>query len=57
MPPLGPGLFAACAMTGTRMEHVAGPLPKHRALPPVILPLLILMPSLTPWLPRLMELA
>lgn len=57
MPPLGLGLCATCAMTGTRKAHVAGPLPKYRALLPLILLLLILMPSLTLWLPRLMELA
>lgn len=55
MPPLGLGLFATCAMTGTRMEQVAGPMLKYLALLLLILLLLVLMPSLTLWLPRLMK--
>ncbi|MGE8369123.1 MAG: TRAP transporter large permease subunit [Cupriavidus sp.] len=57
MQPLGLGLFATCAMTGTRVEQVAGPMLKYLALLLLILLLLVLMPSLTLWLPRLMRLA
>ncbi len=57
MPPLGLGLFATCAMTGTRMEQVAGPMLKYLAMLLLILLLLILLASLTLWLPSLMKLA
>lgn len=50
-PPVGLGLFATCAMTGTKMEDVARPMAKYLAVLVLGLILLILFPSLSLWLP------
>ena len=51
-PPFGLGLFATCAMTGTRGEDVARHMLKYLALLAVMLALLVLVPSISLWLPR-----
>lgn len=50
-PPVGLGLFATCAMTGTKMEDVARPMAKYLAVLVLGLILLIVFPSLSLWLP------
>jgi tripartite ATP-independent transporter DctM subunit len=52
-PPFGLGLFATCAMTGTRVEEVSRRMLKYLALLAIMLVLLILVPSISLWLPRL----
>jgi tripartite ATP-independent transporter DctM subunit len=51
-PPFGLGLFATCAMTGTRIEEVSRRMLKYLALLAVMLVLLILVPSISLTLPR-----
>lgn len=51
-PPVGLGLFATCAMTGTRMEDVARPMAKYLVVLVAGLVLLIVFPSLSLWLPK-----
>jgi TRAP-type C4-dicarboxylate transport system permease large subunit len=51
-PPFGLGLCATCAMTGTRVEDVSRRMLKYLALLVVMLVLLILVPSISLWLPR-----
>ncbi len=51
-PPLGLGLYATCAVTGTRMAEVARPMAKYLAVLFVMLLLLAFVPSLTLWLPN-----
>ncbi len=50
-PPLGLGLYATCAVTGTRMADVARPMAKYLAVLFVFLLVLAFVPSLTLWLP------
>jgi len=50
-PPLGLGLYATCAVTGTRMADVARPMAKYLAVLFVVLFVLAFVPSLTLWLP------
>jgi len=50
-PPLGLGLFATCAVTGTRMVDVARPMAKYLAVLLVALLVIAFVPSLTLWLP------
>ncbi len=50
-PPVGLGLFATCAITGTRVEQVARPMLKYLAVLAVVLVLLVLVPSFSLWLP------
>ena len=50
-PPLGVGLYATCAVTGTRMADVARPMAKYLAVLFVALMLIAFVPALTLWLP------
>ena len=56
-PPIGVGLFATVAMTGTRMASVVRPMMKYMAVLLVALLALILAPEFSLWLPRLMGLS
>ncbi|TCK37051.1 tripartite ATP-independent transporter DctM subunit [Paraburkholderia sp. BL8N3] len=51
-PPFGLGLFATCAMTGTRVEDVSRRMIKYLVLLAIMLVLLILVPEVSLWLPR-----
>jgi TRAP-type C4-dicarboxylate transport system permease large subunit len=51
-PPFGLGLFATCAMTGTRIEDVSRRMLKYLLVLAVMLVLLVLVPSISLWLPR-----
>lgn len=51
-PPLGLGLYATCAVTGTRMADVAKPMAKYLAILFVALLVIAFVPSITLWLPR-----
>jgi tripartite ATP-independent transporter DctM subunit len=51
-PPFGLGLFATCAMTGTKVEEVSKRMLKYLAVLAVMLVLLVLVPSISLWLPR-----
>ncbi|MDB5893810.1 MAG: C4-dicarboxylate transporter permease [Rhodoferax sp.] len=55
-PPLGLGLFATCAITGTEVKNVARPMMKYLAVLFVTLVLLVLVPSFSLWLPTRMGL-
>ncbi len=46
-PPFGLGLFATCAMTGTRMEEVARPMVKYLILLVMMLIVLIFVPAIS----------
>ncbi|MEO8133810.1 MAG: TRAP transporter large permease subunit [Betaproteobacteria bacterium] len=50
-PPLGLGLYATCAVTGTRMADVARPMAKYLAVLFVALLVIAFVPALTLWLP------
>jgi TRAP-type C4-dicarboxylate transport system permease large subunit len=50
-PPVGLGLFATCAITGTKVEQVARPMLKYLAVLSVVLVLLVLVPGFSLWLP------
>lgn len=50
-PPIGLGLFATCALTGTRVSDVARPMMKYLAVLLVTLVVLVLVPSFSLWLP------
>ncbi|OZI32506.1 C4-dicarboxylate ABC transporter permease [Bordetella genomosp. 10] len=56
-PPFGLGLFATCAMTGTRVEQVARPMIKYLVLLAIMLVVLIFVPAISLWLPRLFNMA
>jgi tripartite ATP-independent transporter DctM subunit len=51
-PPIGLGLFATCAITGTRVRDVARPMLKYLAVLLVTLIVLVLVPSFSLWLPN-----
>jgi len=51
-PPIGLGLFATCAITGTRLQDVAGPMMKYLVVLFLGLMLLVLVPAFSLWLPR-----
>ena len=51
-PPIGLGLFATCAITGTNVKDVARPMAKYMAVLFITLVLLVLLPSFSLWLPR-----
>lgn len=53
-PPIGVGLFATVAMTGTRMASVVRPMMKYLAVLIVALLVLIVVPAFSLWLPRFM---
>lgn len=50
-PPVGLGLFATCAMTGTRVEDVARPMAKYLAILLAGIVILVLFPAFSLWLP------
>jgi TRAP-type C4-dicarboxylate transport system permease large subunit len=50
-PPIGVGLFATCAITGTQMQNVALPMMKYLAVLALGLIALILVPAFALWLP------
>lgn len=50
-PPVGLGLYATCAVTGTRMANVVRPMAKYLAVLFVALLVIAFVPSLTLWLP------
>jgi len=51
-PPFGLGLFATCAMTGTKIEDVSRRMLKYLLVLAVMLVLLVLVPAISLWLPR-----
>ncbi|EPJ79996.1 TRAP transporter DctM family protein [Pseudomonas sp. CFII64] len=51
-PPFGLGLFATCAMTGTKVEDVSRRMLKYLLLLAMMLVLIVLVPSISLWLPR-----
>lgn len=53
-PPVGLGLFATCAITGTQVKEVARPMMKYLAVLFVTLVLLVLVPAFSTWLPTRM---
>jgi tripartite ATP-independent transporter DctM subunit len=55
-PPVGLGLFATCAITGTRMEDVAVKMIKYLAVLFVGLMVLVYVPAFSLWLPSRMGL-
>ena len=50
-PPVGLGLFATCAITGTQMRNVAGPIMKYLGILLLGLLALIFVPQFSLWLP------
>jgi TRAP-type C4-dicarboxylate transport system permease large subunit len=50
-PPIGLGLFATCAITGTQMKDVAGPMLKYLAVLFAGLMVLVFVPAFSLWLP------
>lgn len=55
-PPVGLGLFATCAITGTQVKDVARPMMKYLAVLFVTLVVLVLVPAFSLWLPTRMGL-
>ena len=55
-PPIGLGLFATCAITGTEVKDVARPMMKYLAVLFVTLMLLVMVPAFSLWLPARMGL-
>ena len=51
-PPIGLGLFATCAITGTQVKDVARPMMKYMAVLLVTLVVLVLVPAFSLWLPN-----
>jgi TRAP-type C4-dicarboxylate transport system permease large subunit len=51
-PPIGVGLFATSAMTGTQVKYIVRPMMKYLAVLVVALLALILVPDFSLWLPR-----
>ena len=51
-PPVGLGLFATCAITGTKVNEVARPMAKYLAVLFAGLLLLVFVPAFSLWLPR-----
>lgn len=50
-PPIGLGLFATCALTGTRVQDVARPMVKYLVALLATLIVLVLVPAFSLWLP------
>ncbi len=50
-PPVGLGLFATCAITGTQVAQVARPMLKYLLVLGITLVLLVLVPGFSMWLP------
>jgi tripartite ATP-independent transporter DctM subunit len=55
-PPIGLGLFATCAITGTELKNVWRPMMKYLAVLFVTLIVLVLVPQFSLWLPTRMGL-
>lgn len=55
-PPIGLGLFATCAITGTELKNVWRPMMKYLAVLFVTLVILVLVPQFSTWLPTRMGL-
>ncbi|MDB5861660.1 MAG: putative tripartite ATP-independent periplasmic transporter, DctM subunit, partial [Ramlibacter sp.] len=55
-PPIGLGLFATCALTGTTVKDVARPMLKYLAVLLATLIVLVLVPQFSLWLPTRMGL-
>ena len=55
-PPIGLGLFATCAITGTELKNVWRPMMKYLAVLFVTLIILVLVPQFSLWLPTRMGL-
>jgi tripartite ATP-independent transporter DctM subunit len=55
-PPIGLGLFATCALTGTKVKDVARPMLKYLAVLLATLVVLVLVPQFSLWLPTRMGL-
>jgi tripartite ATP-independent transporter DctM subunit len=53
-PPVGLGLFATCAITGTEVKDVARPMMKYLVVLVVGLVAVILVPQFSLWLPRVL---
>ncbi len=51
-PPIGLGLFATCAITGTQVKDVARPMVKYLAVLLLTLVVLVLVPAFSMWLPN-----
>ena len=51
-PPIGLGLFATCALTGTQVKDVARPMLKYLAVLLATLVVLVLVPAFSLWLPQ-----
>jgi tripartite ATP-independent transporter DctM subunit len=51
-PPIGLGLFATCAITGTHMKDVARPMLKYLAVLFLVLMVLVFVPAFSLWLPN-----
>jgi tripartite ATP-independent transporter DctM subunit len=51
-PPIGLGLFATCAITGTQVKDVARPMMKYLVVLLLTLIVLVLVPSFSLWLPN-----
>ena len=51
-PPIGLGLFATCAITGTEVRNVARPMMKYLAVLLATLIVLVLVPAFSLWLPN-----
>jgi len=56
-PPIGLGLFATCAITGTKLENVWRPMMKYLAVLFVVLMVLVFVPAFSLWLPARLGLA
>ena len=53
-PPIGLGLFATCAITGTKVSDVARPMLKYLLVLFITLIGLVFFPAFSLWLPRLL---
>jgi tripartite ATP-independent transporter DctM subunit len=56
-PPIGLGLFATCAITGTKLENVWRPMMKYLLVLFVVLMVLVFVPAFSLWLPARLGLA
>ncbi|QEL25394.1 TRAP transporter large permease subunit [Bosea sp. F3-2] len=56
-PPIGVGLFATTAMTGTKIENVTRPMMKYLAVLIIALLALVVFPVFSLWLPRYLGMA
>jgi TRAP-type C4-dicarboxylate transport system permease large subunit len=56
-PPIGLGLFATCAITGTKLENAWRPMMKYLVVLFVVLMMLVFVPIFSLWLPARLGLA